>query len=294
MEPLVTAIIPVYNDARFVRDAINSVLHQTYTPLECLVVNDGSDDDTSEVLRDFSNLIQIINQENRGVAAARNAGIEAARGDLVAFLDSDDVWLPDKIQNQMELIARFPNLALVYTGLHLVDEHLRFVGRIDPPRADQALWNTLVLERPVISLSQTGLTPRKLLTRLGGFDERLSTSADCDMACRLALSGPIAPVPQPLTLYRIHDGQMHRNPQATLDDMNLVFDKLFQDPSMPISIKNARRRAEANLHVAVAGAYLKHGVRGSFLRHLGQALLRSPRRVMAAVKRLTEPPGWGS
>lgn len=105
-EPLVSAIIATYNRADIVGEAIESILGQTYKNMEVLVVDDGSTDGTHEALRRFGNRIRVVRQENAGPGAARNRGIEVARGELIAFLDSDDIWMPTKLERQVRLLEK--------------------------------------------------------------------------------------------------------------------------------------------------------------------------------------------
>lgn len=118
---LVSVLIPTYNRAYILGSAIQSVLAQTYRPIEVIVVDDGSTDDTRGVVEGFGPDVRYIRQENAGLAAARNAGLAAARGEFVAFQDSDDLWLPWKLQVQVALMRRVPELALIWTDMTAVD-----------------------------------------------------------------------------------------------------------------------------------------------------------------------------
>src|SRR5579864_8740685 len=113
--PQVSVVIPAYNAARFLGDAIQSVLNQTYSNFEVVVVNDGSTDDTESVVRSFGDRLFYVKQANKGVSAARNEGIKRARGQYVAFLDSDDVWLPTKLAEQIPFLEQNPEVGLVYS-----------------------------------------------------------------------------------------------------------------------------------------------------------------------------------
>lgn len=289
--PLVTAVIPVYNCARFVREAITSVLNQTYQRLEAVIVDDGSTDATPEVLDEFDDVVRRIRTPNRGVSSARNTGIAAARGEYIAFLDADDVWLPEKVSQQMDLLRRRPEVALAYSGMHLIDEDSHFRGRVEAPPPEAALRNTLLLERPFMSVAQTGIVRKDVTEALGGFDERLSTSADCHFACRVAARHPVDAVPHPLTLYRVHPRQMHSDAVATEHEMRVIFEELFNCADLPPTLGRRRNRAYANLHVSLAGAYLQKKNRRQFVTHASRALLRRPDRVLDGVRRLTRPAG---
>jgi glycosyltransferase involved in cell wall biosynthesis len=123
MIPTVTVIIPTYNYGRFVADAIASVLAQTYAVFEIVVVDDGSTDETEEVVKTFGERVRYIKQQNAGVSAARNAGIEVSSGDLIAFLDADDTWLPEKIEKQVAKFAEDAEIGLVHCGMREFDDH---------------------------------------------------------------------------------------------------------------------------------------------------------------------------
>jgi len=112
--PLISVIIPTFNSVSYISEAVNSVLSQTYSPVELIVINDGSTDSTREILASIQAPFQYIYQANGGTGAARNAGVEASSGDFLAFLDSDDIWLSDKLQRQMEVFEQNPETDVVY------------------------------------------------------------------------------------------------------------------------------------------------------------------------------------
>ena len=115
--PLVSVVIPAYNCERYLGRAIRSVLAQTYPRIECIVVDDGSTDGTAEVIDRFGSAVRAIRQENGGAAAARNAGIRTATGRYIAFLDADDYWLRNKLELQIHILEKNPDLVLISTGL---------------------------------------------------------------------------------------------------------------------------------------------------------------------------------
>ncbi|MFS8117396.1 MAG: glycosyltransferase family 2 protein, partial [Microcoleus sp.] len=118
--PQVSVIIPAYNGDRYIVQAVESVFAQTYTNWEIIVVDDGSTDETHQVLQPYLDKIRYIYQENRGVAAARNRGIQEAKGEFIAFLDQDDFFLPDKLAAQIALFRQQPSLGIVNSGWRLV------------------------------------------------------------------------------------------------------------------------------------------------------------------------------
>src|SRR5215831_9468158 len=114
--PIVSVVIPTYNNARFLPEALDSLLGQTYRDFELIVVDDGSTDDTLEVLKPYRHLIRYVRKENGGPASARNLGIRHASGELIAFQDADDIWLPDKLQLQVDYLREHPEVGLVFSG----------------------------------------------------------------------------------------------------------------------------------------------------------------------------------
>lgn len=210
MSPTVSAVIPAFNSQDYLEEAVSSVLSQTYGSVECIVVDDGSTDATPDVARSFGNHVQVLSQPNLGVAAARNRGVGASDGEFIAFLDADDVWFRTKLQRQMDLINS-SGAEFCYTGMYRTDHRLRVLEPMPPPSPIKARWNTLTMTQPTVFLAQTGLIRRKLLMKLGGFDERLSVAADYDLAVRATSRCVVECIDAPLAFYRIHDGQMHRN-----------------------------------------------------------------------------------
>ena len=195
--PKISVIVPTYNRARFVTKAIDSVLAQTYKDYEIIVVDDGSTDNTKQVLRPYMDRIHYIYQENTGVSTARNAGIRAAKGDWVAFLDSDDEWLPERLAVAMEAVQQNPRIIAHFTNLafHVptTKEGNLFELRGISKRNEES-W---VIERPLTDQLKYGFCfssnyfgRRKTLFDVSLFDEKLTIGEDFDLFCRLALAGP--------------------------------------------------------------------------------------------------------
>jgi glycosyltransferase involved in cell wall biosynthesis len=263
-EPLVSVVIPVYNGERFVAEAIRSVVRQTHRSLEYIVVDDGSTDDTANVARGIEGPVKVTTQDNAGVSAARNRGAADARGDLLAFLDADDVWHPEKLRRQLSLLRGSPHVGLVLCDLQLVDEGLRAQQmrrmRVTPMLAEEMVLGT----GAILSCSSTALVPRHVFREIGGFDVDLSMSADWDFLMRVALHHPVASVPEPLTLYRMHSRNMSHDVALLERDKRRAYEKLFSDPRWSERLGPRRRRAHANLHRMLAGSYLHaHDYRGA-------------------------------
>lgn len=254
----VTAVIPVHNGQRFVADSVRSVLGQTQPVHECLVVDDGSTDETVAALRDFGTPVRVIRQPHQGVAAARNAGIRAATGEYVAFLDADDVWLPTKIERQLAVLGAADSPSGAYTGYVIAAADLRprrivvHSHRGPFPPVELAL----LVEAPGLGFSFTALVRRAAAQEVGGFDERLSTSADIDFAWRLHRRGGLVGVTEPLAIHRRHaSGQMHRDIARVECEMTTVIRKAHE-AGLPRALAD---RGQANLEVHSALTHLLRG-----------------------------------
>ncbi len=192
----VSVIIPTYNRAEYVTQAIDSVLAQTYTDYEIIVVDDGSTDKTREVLEPYMDKITYIYQENIGVSVARNRGIKAAKGDWIAFLDSDDEWLPGKLAVQIRAVERHPQLVAHMINVNLTNYndpypnsflHCKFPfegneGIIDDPFIPHFKYRTIAMPVAIMCRKECAI-------KAGLFDESFVCGEDYDFVCRLALQG---------------------------------------------------------------------------------------------------------
>ena len=277
-EPLVSAVIPAYNAEAVVGTAIDSVLGQTHRPVECIVVDDGSTDATADVARAYGSAVTVIETPNRGVAAARNGGLVAARGEYVGFLDADDAWAPTKVERLLAELRSAPDAGLACCALLRVDEKLGPLDEIPLPDPAALPRNALLLEGPVIT-AIFGLIPARVLAEVGGFDERLSTGADAELTCRIARSHRIVGTPEALSLWRQHGAQMHRDPDLLRDDHLVSLRRFLEGDEALAEYVPLRDRAYANLYLMLAIAYQREGRWGDFRRYLGWALRRDPVRV---------------
>jgi glycosyltransferase involved in cell wall biosynthesis len=210
--PLVSVIIPTYNRAWCVERAVDSVLTQTIRDVELVVVDDGSNDDTARRLAAYGPALQVISQANRGVSAARNAGIAAARGRWIALLDSDDYWLPDKLAVQLQWLDDHADYRICQTE----EIWIRNGQRVNPKKR-HLKYGGFIFERclPLCLVSPSAVViHRHLLVAVGGFDESLPACEDYDLWLRLACRHPIGLVDRPLTVKTGgHNDQLSRAPE---------------------------------------------------------------------------------
>ena len=199
--PRVSVVIPTYNRARTIGRAVDSALAQTYADLEVIVVDDGSTDDTQQVLARYGDAIRVLYQENQERRVARNNGIRHACGEYIAFLDSDDLWLPNKLRRQVALLDRHPEVGLVYGQMFPIDPdgtwHLRPTRCTGWGQPGPAMIFEQLVMRNLIP-TPTVVARKACFDHVGGFDPSLTCSEDWDLWLRIAVHYEIAFMPEPL------------------------------------------------------------------------------------------------
>jgi len=221
----VSVVIPTYNSGEFVTQAIESVLSQTVAPAEIIVVDDGSTDDTAAALAPYENRIRYIYQENMGVSAARNRGVEAANGDFVAFLDADDIWHPQKLELQMDAFAKIPALGLLGTrGFFLPFNELPRYDKLPSRPYSFITWRQLVVKNHICSSSV--IVRSSILNIAGDFDTTLQGPEDRDLWLRIAEISTVVNLNIPLVGYRIVPGSVSQQPQRCQAGMQSILRKL--------------------------------------------------------------------
>lgn len=226
---IVSVVIPTYNRAEWLGEAIASVLGQTYELIELIVVDDGSMDHTAEVVRGFGDQVTYVKQMQAGVSAARNRGVRASRGELIAFLDSDDLWQPAKVAAQVALFEQEPEATACYTD----EIWIRNGVRVNPKNIHQKYTGWMFFEalpRCIISPSSI-MMRRSLWDELGGFDEHLPACEDYDLWLRLTARYPVVLISDRLIVKRGgHADQLSRS-TPVLDQYRITaLDKMLRSP----------------------------------------------------------------
>ena len=208
-KPLVSVIIPTYNRGWIVKEAIDSVLEQDFNDYELIVVDDGSDDNTPAILKAYGNKIMVLHQPNKGVSAARNRGIAAASGRLIAFLDSDDLWLPGKLSAQVKFFKGHPEAVINQTQ----EQWIRNGVRVNPKKRHHK-FSGMIFER---SLALCLVSPsavmikKSLFSTVGIFDEHLPACEDYDLWLRISCRYPVHLIETALIIKRGgHDDQLSK------------------------------------------------------------------------------------
>lgn len=191
---MIAVVIPLYNKVRHIKRALDSVLAQTFTDFEAIVVNDGSTDGSQEVVAQYADpRLRLINQENAGVSAARNRGVTEASGDLIAFLDADDEWLPGFLDTVLRLRDRFPGCGAYAAAYEVVERsgvrHYTSFKDVPPPPWEGIVTNYF---RSDMILTSAVAIPKRVFAAVGPFPVGVLRGEDTDMWCRIALTYPVA------------------------------------------------------------------------------------------------------
>ncbi|MCU0694119.1 MAG: glycosyltransferase [Polyangiaceae bacterium] len=266
--PTVSVVVPAYNAAWCVGKAIDSVLAQTYRDFEIIVVNDGSTDDTLAVLRGYGDAIRIVDQRNGGMSNARNAGIRAARGQFLAFLDSDDWWLPNKLGLQVQLLRSRPDLGFCSCTARVEDMNGRLLNLWQCPSWDGSFLAHLFGSGADVPGSCSAVVARRaLVTQVGAFDETLRGAEDPDLWIRLAAVSGYACLPEPMVVVLRRAGSVSRNLEAMRDSTLSMLRK--NRPLLPAKLQGAYwRRCVASVHGDYAKWRYREGQRGAAMLEL--------------------------
>ena len=265
--PLVTVVLPVYNRSDLVVNALESVLNQTYRPIEFIIVDDGSTDDTWNVISMWAKkhegttnfFVYCLCQQNKGANEARNFGIHQSTGELVAFIDSDDYWLPAKLAKQVPLFFNDTQVGGVYCGIDLLD--LQSGKPISSERKlyPQGWLLPVLLVRDVTAGTPAYVVKRESFEKVGFFDVSLQARQDWDMWIRLSTEYKIASVPEILVHAGKHIGpRLSSNPQGSIDAHLYIFNK-YTELRRQFSL-SVRHEAEGALYRRLGRIYFHYGV----------------------------------
>jgi glycosyltransferase involved in cell wall biosynthesis len=257
-QPAVSVVIPAHDYGRYLAEAIDSAMGQSLAPFEIIVVDDGSTDETPEVLARYGDRIRAFRTENGGASAARNFGAAQARGEFVAFLDADDVWHKQKLELQMARFAADPSVGFVHCAVEFFGD----AGSASSPlleglegwiAPDLVRLRQSVVAGPGSSI----LIPLRVFREAGCFDPTLRVSEDWDLCFRIALRYRVAYVPRALVRYRTHGRGLHRDVERLEFDMLRALDKAFRLAGDELA--GLRSQAYGRLHRILSGSYLEAG-----------------------------------
>lgn len=250
--PEVSVLVPAYNAMDFLPDTVASVLAQTYQDFELIIVNDGSTDSVENWASELSDpRIKLISQQNKGLAGARNTGLENAKGDYIAFVDADDLWLPNKLEKQVALLKARPEVGLVYSWISLIDETGEAQGKLRKNQAEGDVWVDLTIHN-IVECGSVALVRKECFNKVGKFDETLpfSCSEDWDMWLRIAAHYHFGLIEEPLVYYRCHNNNLSSRWQLMEESFEIVLKKAFDSAPERLQVHKNKSYGFAKLRVA--------------------------------------------
>jgi glycosyltransferase involved in cell wall biosynthesis len=273
--PRVSIIIPTYNGDRFLAETVDSGLNQSYDDFEIIAIDDGSSDMTLQVLAQYGDRIQVVTQANQGVAAARNRGLELAQGELIIFLDQDDVMLPDKLRLQVRCFDQ-ASVGMVQSGWRLVNARGDRLSDSQPwremPVLDAAGW---IRRMPVLFSAM--IFRRDWLERVKGLNTQFKQACDVDLVQRLVLAGcQSAWFPQITVLYRQHDRNDSLNTLVQAEECWLAVEQFFRRSDIPPEIRKVDRDSHYYTAVWIAWRLYYTGHLARSIQYLKKSLAYTP------------------
>ena len=251
--PKVSVIIPAYNAMRYLPETLKSVLRQTFDDFEVIIVNDGSSDGIEYWFSQITEpQIQLISQENQGLAGARNTGIAHAQGEYLAFLDADDLWEPTKLEKQVLALENHPEVGLVYTWVAYINEQGEYTGRVFKHQLEGEVWKSLT-QHNIVECGSVALVRRSCFDAVGVFDQNFNcfnVNEDWDMWLRIAARYPFKVIKEALVYYRQSSSSSSKNWQALEQSYRIVSEKAFDSASSELLNLKRRSNGFANLHFA--------------------------------------------
>jgi glycosyltransferase involved in cell wall biosynthesis len=225
---LATVIIPTYNRENFIKDTIESVFAQTYKNWELIIIDDGSNDNTQSIVKSFKDeRIRYIWQKNSGLNAARNTGIKNSRGEYISFLDSDDIWEPEKLAKQVEILDKKPDIGLVYCGTSLIDEKNNYIGKKPLITHRGYVLDKLVMYNFLYNGSCV-LFRKSCLAKVGFCDETVVRMTDWEFYLRFSIYFKFWGIDKYLLKYRIHQKAMSCDYELFVDSGFKILKRVFQ------------------------------------------------------------------
>lgn len=286
MSKLVSVIIPLYNTEKYIVETINSILSQTYTNWELIIIDDGSTDTSAELVASFLTNIKInyYLQKNTGVSSARNNGISKSKGEFIAFLDADDLWLPDNLEKKVRILE-LNEIDFVFSDVELIDEnsHSKNIflhGTDEEILKHYLLWDKTVIPGPCSNL----VVKKKCLDNGIRFDDTFSTAADQDFCFNLASKYKGKRIAEKLWKYRILANSMSKNIKIMEIDHIGVYKKANANNLFPSFI--FKQKSFSNLYLILAGSWWKNGnnkTRGLYFTIL--SILYFPPQLLKLIKK---------
>ncbi|WP_405420009.1 glycosyltransferase family 2 protein [Marinobacter flavimaris] len=273
--PLVSIVTPTYNRSDFLPEAIESVLSQTYENLELIIVDDGSTDDTQALVESYQKdpRIRYFYQSNQGQSAARNRGIAESRGDFICFLDSDNAWVPHKLERSLLAFERFPEAQVVYGDNILIDENSVEIGRNNMRRHSGKITDRLLNDN-FVSMNTT-MTRRQCFDEMGGFNEADRIAEDYELWLRFSTKFEFRYIPELLGFYREMENQISSDKQQRFEGNERLLLKFLEQYPDAVAAKR-RRRGLSHFYTRKARYEISVKAFGAALSDIAKAMKYDP------------------
>lgn len=278
--PTVSVVISSYNYGHYIEETIQSVLSQTHPALEIIVIDDGSTDNSAEVIESFGDRVKFVRQQNQGVCVARNKGAAMATGDILSFLDSDDIWLPRKLEKQVAAFLADEEVGIVSCGIRHFDTEGKTIAEYVSGRSGWCDKDILLYREPVLNSTASVIAVRRdIFQRVGGFDEQreLFAAEDRELCYRVAKASKLAFIPEILVDYRIHGKNGHLNILRMERALIKAYEKIFSKADD--ETRKLERESYGNLFAIIAGSHFHAGNYQSFFRNMTKSLWLTPNNV---------------
>ncbi len=244
--PLISVVIPAYNAEKTIRETIESVLNQTFHDFELIVVNDGSQDSTLDIVSSIKDpRLQVLSYENGGISISRNRGIEEACGEFISFIDADDLWTPDKLEAQLKALQTNPQAAVAYSWVDYIHEDGTFFRHGNYVTINGNAYEKILVQS-VLENGSNPLIRKEALNEVGGFNQSLTPPEDWDMWLRLAKHYDFVTVPYPQILYRMSSHSASNN-IVKMEKGSLKFIEHAFD-NAPASLQYLKKNALSTLY----------------------------------------------
>ncbi len=244
---IISVIIPVYNSEKTIQETLKSVLNQTFSDFEVIVINDGSQDSTLEIISSIQDSrLKVFSYPNSGISPSRNRGLSHASGEFIAFLDHDDLWTPDKLESQLRALQENPQAAVAYSWTDLIDESNQFRGECARTNVTGNAHAKL-LSANFLHTASNPLIRKEALIKVGGFDESVFGPEDWDLFLRLAAQYHFVAVPRTQVLFRVTAGSASTNVSRQEAESLKVIERAFNQA--PESLQHLKKYSLSNLYM---------------------------------------------
>jgi glycosyltransferase involved in cell wall biosynthesis len=274
VEPLVSIVVPVYNQGHYLDEAVQSLLAQTYPNIEIIVLDDGSTDATPDVLKKYTGRLYWESQPNMGQSFTLNKGWQMAKGELLSYLSGDDVLMPQAMAMSVEYLGHNPGAVLTYGDFNLIDPNSRAIRMVTTPDFD---FRRMITD--VICLPGPGpLFRRSAFEKAGLWNAQYRQMPDYDYWLRLGLQGDFVRIPQVLAKFRVHEESQTfaQTSEDRAEEPVRIIQGFFENPAVPDDLRRLRSQALSRAYLVSAQLHVRSGRYRIGLRNIRQAFRLSP------------------